>query len=138
MSDVKVTFETEKVLKDIKTGEVFEAYGVCKTLKKENFYKVWLFDLLTALGLIGNKKMLVFEYLISAMDRQNRIIKSIKEIADDLRISYKTVATTMKQLQDAGLLIKHKNSVYIVNPKVVFFGDDSRRQYLLLEYNIKE
>jgi len=138
MSDLKVTFETEKVLKDVKSGEIFEAYGVCKTLKKENFYKVWLFDLLTALGLIGNKKMLVFEYLISAMDKQNRVIKSIKEIAGDLNISYKTVATTMKQLQDAGLLIKQKNSVYIINPRVVFFGDEKRRQYLLLEYKIEE
>ena len=130
-------FKDELVLKDVKTDKIFKAYGVAKKIKKENFYKVWLYDLLSALGMIGNKKMEVLEYLISAMDRNNRIIKSIREIAEDLQISYTTTAQTMKALQDAGLLIKQKNSVYIINPKIIFFGDEERQKYLLVEYDIE-
>jgi len=136
MKTNEVKFKEDIPLKNLKTDEVFEAHGVLKRIKKESFYKVWLFDLLTALGLIGNKKIQVFDYLISAMDKSNKIIKSQVEIATDLNISRKTVADTFKLLRDAGILIKQKNNVYVMNPKVIFFGDEKRQKYLLIEYDL--
>ena len=131
-----VKFQEDIPLKNLRTDEIFEAHGVLKKIKKENFYKVWLFDLLNALGLIGNKKIQVFDYLISAMDKSNRIIKSQVEIAEDLGVSRKTVADTFKLLREAGILIKQKNNVYIMNPKVIWFGDEKRQKYLLIEYDL--
>ena len=132
----EIKFKEDIPLKNLSTNEVFEAHGIFKKIKKENFYKVWLFDLLNALGLIGNKKIQVFDYLISVMDKNNRIIKSQVEISSDLNISRKTVADTFKLLREAGILIKQKNNVYLMNPRIIFFGDEKRQKYLLIEYDL--
>jgi len=107
---------------------------VRKKVKKEFFYKVWLADLMQVLDLLGNKKMLVLEYLLARMDNENKIVATHRKIAEELNISTKTVSDTISMLQKENVLKRLQNGVYQLNPKIVFFGDNKRQDYLLIEY----
>jgi DNA-binding HxlR family transcriptional regulator len=131
---VEVELQNEVVLKKVNTNEVIEAKMIRKRIKKEFFYKVWLADLMQILDLLGNKKMLVLEYLLALMDSENRIVATHRKIAEDLGISTKTVSDTISTLQKENVLKKLQNGVYQLNPKVVFFGNDKKQDYLLIEY----
>ncbi len=135
MNDVKVELQNEVVLKKANTNEVIEALMIRKKIKKDFFYKVWLADLMQILDILGNKKMLVLEYLFAKMDNENKIVATHRKIADDLNISTKTVSDTISMLQKENVLKKLQNGVYQLNPKIIFFGNDKKQDYLLIEYN---
>lgn len=134
MRNVKVELQDEVVLKKANTNEVIEALMVRKKVKKDFFYKVWLADLMQILDLLGNKKMLVLEYLFAKMDNDNKIVATHRRIAKDLDISVKTVSDTLSMLQKENVLRKLQNGVYQLNPRVIFFGDSKKQDYLLIEY----
>jgi len=133
-NEVKVELQDEVVLKKANTNEMIEALMVRKKIKREFFYKVWLADLMQVLDLLGNKKILVLEYLLAKMDHENKVIATHRRIAGDLGISTKTVSDTISVLQRENVLRKIQNGVYQLNPKVVFFGNDKKQDYLLIEY----
>ena len=134
MKNVKVELQDEVVLKKANTNEVIEALMIRKKVKKDFFYKVWLADLMQVLDLLGNKKMLVLEYLFAKMDNENKVVATHRRIASDLGISVKTVSDTLSMLQKENVLKKVQNGVYQLNPKVIFFGDSKKQDYLLIEY----
>jgi len=134
MKYVKAELKNEVVLKKANTNEVIEALMIRKKVKKDFFYKVWLADLMQVLDLLGNKKMLVLEYLFAKMDKDNKIVSTHRRIAEDLGISLKTVSDTLSMLQKENILKKIQNGVYQLNPQIIFFGDGKKQDYLLIEY----
>lgn len=102
----------------------------------KHFWKVWLSDLLYTLGLINNSKQLdVVFYVLDSTDKTNNLyIGTLQKTADKTGISYKTVATIFKKMQDVDMITKKQNGVYFVKPSLMMKGDDTKKHRLLIEY----
>lgn len=102
----------------------------------KHFWRVWLGDLLYTLGLINNSKQLdVVFYVLDNTDQANNLyINTLQNTAEKTGISYKTVATIFKKMQDVDMITKKQNGVYFVKPNLLMKGDDYKKQRLVIEY----
>lgn len=117
----------EKILVDQITKR---AYGT------KNFWKCYLMDFLTVLGIIDNKQLDIFIYIVENTEQANNtFIGTYTKIAKDLGVSRPTIATIMKKLQANNFIKKVQNGVWIVNPNILMRGNDNKRQILLSYYN---
>lgn len=107
-----------------------------KVYAGKHFWRVWLGDLLYTLGLINNSKQLdVVFYVLDKTDKANNLyIGTLQKTAEKTEISYKTVATIFKKMQDVDMITKKQNGVYFVKPSLLMKGDDDKRHRLLIEY----
>ena len=112
-----------------------------KTYGGKHFWRVWLGDLLYTLGLINNSKQLdVVFYVLDNTDPANNLyIGTIRKTVEMTGISYGTVATIFKKMQEVDMIVKQSNGVYKVKPNLLMKGDDNKKQRLIIEYEkIKE
>lgn len=107
-----------------------------KVYGHKHFWKVWLSDLLYTLGLINNSKQLdVVFYVLDNTDQTNNLyIGTLQKTADKTGISYKTVATIFKKMQEVDMITKQQNGVYFVKPTLLMKGDENKKHRLLIEY----
>lgn len=107
-----------------------------KVYAGKHFWRVWLGDLLYTLGLINNSKQLdVVFYVLDNTDQSNNLyINTLQNTAEKTGISYKTVATIFKKMQDVDMITKKQNGVYFVKPNLLMKGDDTKKQRLVIEY----
>jgi AraC-like DNA-binding protein len=107
-----------------------------KVYGTKHFWKVWLSDLLYTLELINNSKQLdVVFYVLDNTDQTNNLyIGTLQKTADKTGISYKTVATIFKKMQDVDMITKKQNGVYFVKPSLIMKGDENKKHRLLIEY----
>ena len=107
-----------------------------KVYGTKHFWKVWLSDLLYTLGLINNSKQLdvVFYVLNNTDQTSNLYISTLQKTAEKTGISYKTVATIFKKMQEVDMITKKQNGVYFVKPSLIMKGDDNKKHRLLIEY----
>ena len=119
------------------TGEVEEFTVIQKNVNSDfNFHKVWMVDLLNILNSFGNKKIKLLSFLLGEMrNEDNSISVTYRYISDCLKISYSTVAITMKELTIAGVIKKDKRrNVYMFNPDLLVKGSSGKRQKILIDY----
>jgi hypothetical protein len=107
-----------------------------KTYGGKHFWRVWLGDLLYTLGLINNSKQLdVVFYVLDNTDPANNLyIGTIRKTVEETGISYGTVATIFKKMQEVDMITKKQNGVYFVKPSLLMKGDDNKKHRLLIEY----
>ena len=107
-----------------------------KVYGTKHFWKVWLSDLLYTLELINNSKQLdVVFYVLDNTDQTNNLyIGTLQKTADKTGISYETVATIFKKMQDVDMITKKQNGVYFVKPSLIMKGDENKKHRLLIEY----
>ena len=119
-----------------KTGEVSELY-IEKEVSSQNFWKIWLSDILTVLGIISNSKQLdVVLYIMGHMKQSdNTFIGTYKSVAEKTQISEKTVAMTFRTLLKADFIRKIHNGIYQVNPKYVIKGNEHKRRMIIDYFN---
>ncbi len=121
------------------TGEVCDVY-IEKEVSHQNFWKIWLSDILTILGIISNSKQLdVVLYImqhIRASD--NLFIGSYDKIAKGANTSKRTVITTMKKLLETGFLKRVQNGVYSINAKYMIKGNENKRRMIIDYQNTLE
>jgi hypothetical protein len=93
-------------------------------------------DLLYTLGLINNSKQLdVVFYVLDNTDPANNLyIGTIRKTVKETGISYGTVATIFKKMQEVDMIAKQGNGVYKVKPNLLMKGDDNKKQRLVIEY----
>lgn len=135
--------ETAKVLtrtreytdEDGNVGYETEMYK--KVYSHGGWAKVWLTDLLFALGMISNSKQMdvVFYILENVKLSENLFIGTIREIAEKTNISTKTVNLTIKKMIEANIITKRMNGVYYVNPAFILKGSDGKQRKLTIVYN---
>lgn len=103
------------------------------------FYRVWLSDLLNALGLLNNNKELdILFYVLDNMKGDNTFIGTYRAIAEDTKISLSTITRIFKKMNDVNLITKIQNGVYKINPALIVQGGESKKKRLIIEYeNIK-
>jgi len=119
------------------TGEVEEFTVIQKNINTDfNFHKVWMVDLLNILNSFGNKKIKILSFLLGEMrNEDNSISVTYRYISECLKISYSTVAITMKELTTAGVIKKDKRrNVYMFNPNLLVKGNSNKRQKILIDY----
>lgn len=116
------------------TGEIKEMQVVSVEERDFNFTKVWMRDFLSKLDSIGNVKTHIAYWVIDHINRDNQLIYTQRQIADETGYSLKTVASTMKILQEAGLLRQRNAGCYVINPNTVFKGTQQARLNVLTEY----
>lgn len=130
----------KKCYVDIDTGEHIWVDQISKrTYGTKNFWKCYLMDFLTVLGIIDNKQLDVFIYIVENTNQANNIfLGTYKKIAEDVDVSEPTISKIMKKLQKNKFISKLQNGAYMVNPNILMRGNDHKRQILLTYYESEE
>lgn len=130
----------QKELIDVETGVSIWVDQITKrAYGSKNFWKVYLMDFLTVLGIIDSKQLDVFIYIVENTNQStNQFIGTYDKIAKDVNVSRPTIAKLMKKLQDNKFIKKVQNGVWLVNPNILMRGSDKKRQILLSYYQADE
>lgn len=130
----------QKELIDVETGTSIWVDQITKrAYGSKNFWKVYLMDFLTVLGIIDSKQLDVFIYIIENTNQStNLFIGTYDKIAKDVNVSRPTIAKLMKKLQGNKFIKKVQNGVWLVNPNILMRGSDKKRQILLSYYQADE
>ena len=140
MDNSKITTKKVKVIGtqqyiNATTGEL-EDFQVTSFQDRDfNFTKVWLNSILQALDMLGNKKTKVAYHIIDNLNKENQYIGTQRQIAEKVGVGLNTVNLTLQALLKADFLRCVSNSVYCVNPDVLFKGSRTARLNVLQQYN---
>lgn len=138
-STAYISRSTEYIKEDGTRGTETEVFK--KVYGSKHFWRVWLSDLLTALGLVNNSRQLdvVFYIFENANPSENLYIGTIRATAEAVGVSVKTVATTFKKLKEADIITQKQSGVYMIKPTLMIKGDDRKQHRLIIQYeNMKE
>lgn len=79
-------------------------------------------ELAGMLRLIPGAGSQILAYVLTKKRRDNKLEQTNQEIADELKISLKSVAKTMQQFEKAGYLRRGRRGIRMVNPDVMSWG----------------
>lgn len=121
---------------DPENGEVItadiihkEAYG------DNNFYKMWLADLLGLIEPLARGKLKIFFYLIDHLRKENLIIVgSTSDISKATKSSLKTVYDTLDYLHNKDIIRTIQRGLYQLNPDLLFKGGTNYRRAIFIQY----
>ena len=141
IADTQTLIGTQKKhLVDVDTGEdIFVDQITKRVYGTKNFWKCYLMDFLSVLGIIDNKQLDVFIFICeNTQPSNNTFIGTYDTIAKEVNVSRPTIAKIMKKLQDSHFIKKIHNGVWQVNPNILMKGNDQKRQILLNYYRTDE
>lgn len=126
----------KKHLIDTDTGEdIFVDQITKRVYGTKNFWKCYLMDFLSVLGIFDSKQVDIFIYIVENTNQSNNtFIGTYKKIAKDVNVCEATISKIMKKLQDNGFIKRVQNGVWFVNPNILMKGNDQKRQILLSYY----
>ena len=132
--------QRKRELLDTQTGEIIWVDQITKrTYGTKNFWKCYLMDFLTVLGIIDSRQLDIFIYIVENTNPSNNIfIGTYKKISKDTGCSSTTIARIMKKLQENNFIKKVQNGAWLVNPNILMKGNDTKRQILLSYYETEE
>ncbi len=132
--------QRKRELVDTQTGEIIWVDQITKrTYGTKNFWKCYLMDFLTVLGIIDSRQLDIFIYIVENTNPSNNIfIGTYKKISKDTGCSSTTIARIMKKLQENNFIKKVQNGAWLVNPNILMKGNDTKRQILLSYYETEE
>ena len=132
--------QKKRELIDKETGEIIWVDQITKrTYGTKNFWKCYLMDFLSVLGIIDSKQLDVFVYIVENTNQAtNMFIGTYKKIAKDVNVSEPTISRIMKKLQENNFIKKVQNGLWLVNPNILMKGNDTKRQILLSYYESEE
>lgn len=103
-----------------------------------NFHKVWMRNFIATIDLVGNQKTKVAFWIIDNLNRDNQLLFTYRQIAENTKVSLDTVRLTMGILLDSDFLRKASNGCYVVNPDIVFKGQKGNRMNVLNQFQSAE
>lgn len=119
---------------NMNTGEI-EDFQVTSVEERDfNFHKVWMKNFINTLDVVGNKKTKLCFWIIDHINRENQLVMTYRQIAQQTGISLETVRMTMKLLLESDFIRKVNMGCYVVNPDVVFKGPRNGRLNVLNMY----
>lgn len=137
-ASTKTLVETKRrELVDQETGEKIIANHIVKKVYGcKHFWKIYLMDFMSALGIFDNKQLDVFVYIAENTNPSNNtFLGTYKHISESVHVSQPTIARIMKKLQENNIIKRIQNGAWLVNPNILMKGDDTKRQILLSYYN---
>jgi predicted transcriptional regulator len=141
IADTQTLVGTKKrELMDTATGELMTVDQVTKrTYGTKEFWKVYLMDFLSVLGIFDSKQVDIFIYIVENTNKStNMFIGTYEKIAKDVGASSQTIARILKKLVENNFVKRVQNGVWLVNPNVLMQGNDTKRQILLSYYKSEE
>lgn len=82
-----------------------------------------------------NKVCDLLSYVFTNADREdNKFVRTYKEISEDLLVNNNLISRVFKGLKQEDILRRVKNGVWMINPKVVFHGDEAKKEILINEF----
>lgn len=124
---------------DVDTGEIIPVEQITKQCGEKNFWKMYLFDFLNALGIIESKQLDVLIYILQNVRvTDNLFIGTYSKIEKKTGISRQTIAKIMVKLQDKGYIKKIQSGVYMISPEIMVKGNEGKRKNLMIEYYCDE
>ncbi len=132
--------QQRRELMDTKTGELMHVDQITKRVYgSRNFWKCYLMDFLTVLGIIDSKQVDVFIFIVENTNQANNtFLGTYKHISKEVGVSEPTIAKIMKKLQANNFIKKIQNGAWLVNPNILMKGNDNKRQILLSYYESEE
>lgn len=115
-------------------GEPQEVNVLVKEVSRSGFAITYLGELVRLIDTIGNKKMKVVKYILAKMDSENKLVETIREIAEHCGVSTKIVNETLKLLDDVGFIAR-KTGCVMLSPKIAHKGNASKERYLLTKFH---
>ena len=121
---------------DPQTGQILTVDQITKiAYGSRAFWKCYLMDFLSILGIIDSKQADVFIYIVENTNPSNNLfVGTYKKIANDVHVSEPTIAKIIKKLQAHNFLKRVQNGVLFVNPNILMKGKENKRQILLTYY----
>lgn len=127
---------TSRVFKDVETDTLLEFDMIEKRARGKHFWKLYLNDFLSVLGLVDSRQLDILVYILDNTNPStNLFLGTYSKIEEDIKCSRQTIAKIMKKLQENDFMSKVSNGVWMVNPKFLFKGDEKKKQILLSYYN---
>ncbi|ECR3422515.1 replication/maintenance protein RepL [Enterococcus faecalis] len=116
------------------TGEVLEVDKLYRKQIQGNFVKTYIKGLVMMLDVVGKSKLKVVNFLLDNLRlSDNKLIATIREIAESTKTSPTTVTDTLKTLEK-GNIIKRRTGVIMLNPEILLHLDDNKKRHLLIEF----
>src|SRR5699024_3838517 len=131
----KVKFLGTKEFIDASTGEKETMQVTNIEERHANFHKIWLGHMLESLEMIENQKIRVGMFIMENMNKENELILTYGEIAQNTDTALQDVAEAMKAREESNVVSKIRNGYYRVNPDVIFKGGRNDRMNVLLRYS---
>lgn len=130
----------KRELLDVQTGEqIFVDQITKRVYGTKNFWKCYLMDFLTVLGIVDSKQLDVFIFIVENTNPvNNTFLGTYKHISKSVEVSEPTIAKIMKKLQENNFIKKIQNGAWLVNPNILMKGNDTKRQILLSYYESEE
>lgn len=130
----------KRELVDVQTGEqIFVDQITKRVYGSKNFWKCYLMDFLTVLGIMDSKQVDVFIFIVENTNQANNtFLGTYKHISKEVGVSEPTIAKIMKKLQENNFIKKIQNGAWLVNPNILMKGNDTKRQILLSYYESEE
>jgi Firmicute plasmid replication protein (RepL). len=136
-NDEKTIIENEeREFLDQKTGELVHVDQVIKrSYGTKQFWKVYLMDFLSILGIVDSRQLDIFIYIVeNTKQSENLFIGTYEKIAKATGASTSTIAIIMKKLQNHNFITKVQNGLWRINPNIMMKGNENKRQILLSYY----
>lgn len=127
-------------LLDLDTGEQMTVDQITKRVYgSKNFWKCYLMDFLSVLGIMDSKQVDVFIFIVENTNQSNNtFLGTYKHISKEVGVSEPTIAKIMKKLQANNFIKRIQNGAWLVNPNILMKGGDTKRQILLSYYESEE
>lgn len=131
--ETQIELGEKRELLDQETGEIIVVDQISKRIYgQKNFWKMYLMDFMSVLGIIDSKQLDIFIYIAENTNPStNTFIGTYSKISKDVNVSRPTISTIMKKLQANNFIKKIQNGVWLVNPNIIMKGNDHKRQILL-------
>ena len=121
------------------TGDQYIVNEIAKfTHGQKHFWKLYLMDFLSVLGIFDSRQLDVFIYICeNTKSSDNMFWGTYDKIQKDTGVSRDTVARIMKKLQKFEFITRKAPGVYMINPKLLMKGN-VKKQHLLISHYLAE
>ena len=115
--ETQIELGKKRELIDQETGEIIVVDQISKRIYgQKNFWKMYLMDFMSVLGIIDSKQLDIFIYIAENTNPStNTFIGTYSKISKDVNVSRPTISTIMKKLQANNFIKKVQNGVWLVD-----------------------
>jgi predicted transcriptional regulator len=131
--------QQRRELMDTKTGELMHVDQITKRVYgSKNFWKCYLMDFLTVLGIIDSKQVDVFIFIVENTNQANNtFLGTYKHISKEVGVSEPTIAKIMKKLQANNFIKRMQNGAWLVNPNILMKANTMEEHLESVKYRKK-
>ena len=109
-------------LLNMQTGETTDIDQLVSSDTPERWDKVYTKNLARMLDVVGDERMKVISYLLRKKDTYNLVNSTMREIANNVKVSTNTVNKVLKAMQKGDYIHKVKGGKWRLSPRLVWGG----------------